>query len=100
MHHTDLLAERGDFVEGPHIITIPPETVSGDVCTDLKSIIVDDAILESTETFIITIEGVSPCGDVGTANTTVVHITDNDGEWPCISLIMCQIMYTCVVQQN
>ena len=68
-------------MEGPHNITIPPGTLSGDICTDIEDFIFDDNILESTEDFTIEIQGVSPCGSVGADNTTVVSITDNDSEW-------------------
>ena len=66
---------------GPHTVIIPPGTLSGDsICTDIEDFIVDDAILESTEDFTVEVVSVSPCGGVGTAPTTVVSITDNDGK--------------------
>ena len=78
---TDLLTDKEDYVAGPHTITIPPGTTSGDeICTDLADIIRDDNILESTESFTISIEDVSPCGDIGPENYTIVNIVDNDGE--------------------
>ena len=65
---------------GARIVTIPPGTASGDICTDLGTFIVDDAILESDETFSIQIQSVSPCGVIGTESITTVGITDNDSE--------------------
>ena len=91
---TDLLPGKEDYVEGPHFITIQPGTVSGDVCTDIEDFIIDDEILESTEDFTIQIEGVSPCGSIGTDNTTVVSITDNDSELlaHAFVVLVCQLM--------
>ena len=88
---------------GPHTVIIPLGTLSGDsICTDIEDFIVDDAILEWTEDFTVEVVSVSPCGDVGTAPTTVVSITDNDGKVVhnlfCYWLFLQRVM--CVIQQS
>ena len=76
-----MLTNKEDFVEGPHNITIPAGTASGeDVCIDLDDIIIDDSILESTEDFMFSIAAILPCGDIGPENETLVNITDNDSK--------------------
>ena len=77
---TNLLDGNEDYVEGPHTLTIPPGTASGDVCTDIEDFIIDDEILESMENFTIAIEEVNPCGSIGADTTTVVSITNNDSK--------------------
>ena len=81
-----LLDGNEDYVEGPHSLTIPSGTASGDVCTDIEDIIIDDEILESMENFSIAIEEVNPCGSIGADTTTVVSITNNDSKESQIQL--------------
>ena len=71
---------KDDYVPGLYTITIPPDSLSGDYCTDLEDIIVDDAILEMTETFYIDLVSVTPCGVLGNDLKTEISITDNDSK--------------------
>lgn len=73
---------------GTYTITIPEGSMSGDYCIDLDRLIVDDKILESTETFTVDLLGVSPCGTIGTLNATEVSILDDDCKIILISVFM------------
>ena len=75
-----LIPGKEDFVGGIHTYTISPGTTSGDICFDIEDFIIDDTVLETTEDFAIEVQSINPCGSIGTASTTVVTITDNDGE--------------------
>ncbi len=69
-HHTDFNA--GSI---PTSLTIP----AGETRACLEGIIVDDRIVENTESFTLVITGVTPGGVVISGNTTVISITDNEG---------------------
>ena len=69
-----------DYQSDPQTIIIPSGAVDGDTaCTDASVFILDDEVLESTETFSITLSSVSPCGDVD-SGATVVEIMDDDSK--------------------
>ena len=64
-------------------------------CIDMTSFILDDDILESPESFRISLQSVTPCGNVG-SNTTIVEITDNDSKFLnnfCVQLVRFIIIY-------
>ena len=68
-----------DYQSDPQTIVISDGAVDGDtVCIDV-SLILDDEILEPTETFSITLSSVSPCGDID-SGATVVEIVDDEGK--------------------
>ena len=78
---TDLLPGKEDYVDGVYTIPIPPNSGSLDeFCIDIRDFIIDDHILESNETFDITLQSVTPCGEVGSESNTVVEIIDNDSK--------------------
>ena len=71
---------KEDYVEGPRPITITVNAQTGDqFCIDISSFILDDNILESTESFSIFLVTVLPCGNVD-SSVTVVEILDNDSK--------------------
>ena len=79
--HVDLLAEKEDYEEGNQAIEIPVGAMTGlEYCRDISTFIINDEILESTELFSIVLTSVSPCGNMGTDDTTVVEIIDNDSK--------------------
>lgn len=68
-----------DYQSGPQTIVISDGTVDGDTaCIDI-SLILDDALLEPTEIFSITLSSVSPCGNVD-SGVTVLEIIDDEGK--------------------
>ena len=76
----DVLPLKEDYVEGPRPITITVNAETGDhFCIDISSFILDDVILESTESFNISLVDVLPCGNVD-SSVTVVEILDNDSK--------------------
>ena len=78
---SDRLLAQKDYVDDVHTISIPPNATSMDkYCIDMRDIIIDDHVLESNETFDITLQSVSPCGRVGSESNTVVEIIDNDSK--------------------
>ena len=69
-----------DYLSDPLMIVIPSGAVNGDTaCSDISLIIVDDELLESTETFSATLLSVSPCSDVD-SGATVVEIINDDSK--------------------
>ena len=70
-----------DFSAQPLIFLIPAGSNNGDTfCTDISTLILDDQILELTETFNITLTAARPCGTVAAGGITV-SITDNDSKF-------------------
>ena len=80
-----------DYQSGPQTIVIPSGAVDGDTaCIDASLFILDDEILESTETFNLILSSVSPCGDVD-SEATVVEIIDDDSTYT-----YCNLFYVAV----
>ena len=69
-----------DFNAQPLTFLIPAGSNNGDTfCIDISNLILDDQILEFTETFSITLTAASPCGAVAAGGITV-SITDNESK--------------------
>ena len=76
------------------MIVIPSGAVNGDTaCSDISLIIVDDELLESTETFNITLFSASPCGGID-SGATVVEIIEDDSTYTC-ARVYCMHVRTC-----
>ena len=79
--HTFFLAGPGDFSLTMTTITIPAGPIPnlGPDCASVMAI--DDTLAEASETFDIVITGTGlPEVSVGTPDTTVVTINDNEGK--------------------
>ena len=74
----DLALFKEDYVPGIYTISIPPGSFSGDYCIDIADFIVNDEILEATETFTVDLLDVLPCGNLGPDVETEVSILDDD----------------------
>ena len=77
----DVLPGKEDYRPYNQTIVIPVGAQEGNsYCINMSYFIIDDEILESAETFSIELIDVSPCGTVGSADSTTVEIIDNDSK--------------------
>ena len=75
------MAGKEDYRPYNQTIAIPVGAqVGNSYCIDMSYFIIDDEILESAETFSIDLIDVSPCGTVGSDDSTTVEIIDNDNK--------------------
>lgn len=75
--HSFIEAEY-DFQSNNQTITIMDNATTGDsFCVDLSLFVLEDEILESTESFRIFLDSIEPCGSVK-PEMTLVNIVDND----------------------
>ena len=66
-----------DYTEGRMNVTLPAEANS----QTFRINVIDDNIIECSETFIVMIESVSPCGVTnGIVNSTEIIIIDDDSK--------------------
>ena len=67
-----------DFQSKNQTIIVMDNATTGDTfCVDLSLFVLEDEILESTESFVIFLDSVEPCGSVKPGMTRV-NIIDND----------------------
>ena len=75
-----IIVGNSDYQSDPLTIVFSNGAVDGDTaCIDASLFILDDEILESTETFSITLSSVSPYGVVD-SGATVVEIINDDSK--------------------
>ena len=83
-------------MSGPYLALFP----AGKTSTTINIPIIDDIVLEGTETFviIIDIDTLIPKDvniNVGTIGSTIITIVDTTGEC-CISVLYCVVIVTCL----